>query len=300
MGSMAAASGSPVPRSGRCAGGTSRCTPPRSPSTAAIAVVPVALLAIWLTALVAGADRVRRLTSYAVEALPTAIGAPRAVAALVEAGLELTPLLALAALLPASLYGEGLRRAFVSVALPRAERVAWSAGAAGCCCCRCSPPAPACCCRSCWRCRSTTRLVRQGGWIGALGVVLSFLAVWLVLTPVLIWVFRVVGPGRAGLALHRCWSARSPRRTSPASCTASCCSARSRSTWACRSAASTEIGGGVAVAALALPVPRDRAGRLRRHPGPVPLARRPARPAGLRAAEALTGRGCAGARLPAA
>ncbi|RQX32372.1 hypothetical protein DLJ57_19985 [Micromonospora chalcea] len=40
----------------------------------------------------------------------------------------------------------------------------------------------------------TTRLVRQGGWIGALGVVLSFLAVWLVLTPVLIWVFRVVGP----------------------------------------------------------------------------------------------------------
>ena len=43
----------------------------------AIAVVPVALLAIWLTALVAGADRVRRLTSHAVEALPTAIGAPR-------------------------------------------------------------------------------------------------------------------------------------------------------------------------------------------------------------------------------
>ena len=32
----------------------------------AIAVVPVALLAIWLTGLIAGADRVRRLTAYAV------------------------------------------------------------------------------------------------------------------------------------------------------------------------------------------------------------------------------------------
>ena len=36
----------------------------------AIAVVPVALLAIWLTSLIAGADRVRRLAGYAVETLP--------------------------------------------------------------------------------------------------------------------------------------------------------------------------------------------------------------------------------------
>ena len=42
-------------------------------------------------------------------------------AALVGAGLGLTPLLALASLLPASRYGEGLRRAFVSVADPRGE-----------------------------------------------------------------------------------------------------------------------------------------------------------------------------------
>ena len=38
-----------------------------------IAVVPVALLAIWLTGLVAGAARVRRLTAYTVDALPTAV-----------------------------------------------------------------------------------------------------------------------------------------------------------------------------------------------------------------------------------
>lgn len=160
----------------------------------AIAVVPVALLAIWLTGLLAGADRVRRLTSYAIDTLPTEIGAHRAVAALVEAGLGLTPLLALASLLPASLYGEGLRRAFVSVAEPRAESGALVGWRGRLLLLPLLAPAPALLLSILLALPLTTRLVRQGGWIGALGVVLSFLAVWLVLTPVLVWVFRVVGP----------------------------------------------------------------------------------------------------------
>src|SRR3954470_4824693 len=92
---------------------------------AGIAVVPIALLAIWVTGLIAGADRVRRLTGHTIEALPAAIGAPRALAALIEAGLHLTPLLALASLLPATLYGEGLRRAFVSLRDPGEALVGW-------------------------------------------------------------------------------------------------------------------------------------------------------------------------------
>ncbi|MFC8850869.1 MULTISPECIES: YhjD/YihY/BrkB family envelope integrity protein [unclassified Micromonospora] len=160
----------------------------------AIAVVPVALLAIWATGLVAGADRVRRLTSYAIETLPTDIGADRAVAALVAAGLGLTPTLALAALLPASLYGEGLRRAFVSVAAPRepgGSLVGWRGRLL---LLPLLAPAPALLLSILLALPVTTRLVREGGWRGALGVVLSFLGVWLVLTPVLMWVFRVVGP----------------------------------------------------------------------------------------------------------
>ncbi|QGN50203.1 hypothetical protein GKC29_27545 [Micromonospora sp. WMMC415] len=158
----------------------------------AIAVVPVALLAIWLTALVAGADRVRRLTSYAVETLPDEIGAPRAVAALVEAGVNLTPWLALASLLPASLYGEGLRRAFVSVAQLRngESLVGWRGRLL---LLPLLAPAPALLLSILLALPTTTGLVREGGWVGALGVVLSFLATWLVLTPVLMWVFRVVG-----------------------------------------------------------------------------------------------------------
>ena len=54
-----------------------------------IAVVPVALLATWITGLIAGAERVRRLTGHTIEALPTAIGAPRALSALIDAGIEI-------------------------------------------------------------------------------------------------------------------------------------------------------------------------------------------------------------------
>ncbi|BCJ57921.1 YhjD/YihY/BrkB family envelope integrity protein [Micromonospora endophytica] len=159
----------------------------------AIAVVPVALLAIWLTTLVAGAERVHRLSAYAIEALPDAIGAPGAVAALVEAGVNLTPWLALAAVLPASLYGEGLRRAFVSVAAPRSDEhlVGWRGRLL---LLPLLAPAPALLLAILLALPTTTGLVQRGGWVGVLGVVLSFLAVWLVLTPVLLWVFRVVGP----------------------------------------------------------------------------------------------------------
>ncbi len=158
-----------------------------------IAVVPVALLAIWLTGLVAGAARVRRLTGYPVAALPDALGADRALAALVDAGLTLGPGYALAAVLPATLYGEGLRRAFVSLAAPGEPLVGWRGRllllpllAA----------APALVLALLAVMPLATNLVTRGGWVGALGVVLSFLTTWLVLTPVLVWVYAAVAPGR--------------------------------------------------------------------------------------------------------
>ncbi|HET9518209.1 MAG TPA: YhjD/YihY/BrkB family envelope integrity protein [Actinoplanes sp.] len=158
-----------------------------------IAVTPVALLAIWLSGLAAGADRVRRLTAYTVEALPDAIGADRALAALIDAGLQLTPAFALASLLPASLYGEGLRRAFVSLRDPGEPLVGWRGRllvlpllAA----------APALLLALLMALPLASRLWTRGGWWSVAGVVLSFLAAWLVLTPVLVWVYRAVAPGR--------------------------------------------------------------------------------------------------------
>ena len=201
-----------------------------------IAVVPVALLAIWLTGLVAGAARVRRLTAYTVDALPTAIGADRALAALIDAGLQLTPVFALASLLPASLYGEGLRRAFVYLRDPGEPLVGWRGRI------RVLPllaAAPALLLSLLMALPTASRLWVRGGWWSVAGVVLSFLAAWLVLTPVLIWVYRAVAPaGRSGS--RRCWWGRSPPRTFPASCTGSCCSAHCRWISACRSGGSPE------------------------------------------------------------
>jgi membrane protein len=160
---------------------------------AGIAVVPVALLAIWITGLAAGADRVRRLTGRTIEALPDAIGAPRALSALIEAGLQLTPMLALASLLPATLYGEGLRRAFVSLGEPGEALVGWRGRILWL---PLLAAAPALLLALFLALPVTSSLWVRGGWYAVAGVLLSFFAAWLVLTPVVIWVYRGVAPGR--------------------------------------------------------------------------------------------------------
>jgi membrane protein len=160
---------------------------------AGIAVVPVALLAIWLTGLAVGADRVRRLTAHTIAALPDAIGVPKALSALIEAGLHLTPLLALASLLPATLYGEGLRRAFVSLRDPGEALVGWRGRLLWL---PLLAAAPALLLAMFLALPLTSGLWIRGGWYAVGGVVLSFLAAWLVLTPVVIWVYRYVAPGR--------------------------------------------------------------------------------------------------------
>jgi membrane protein len=156
-------------------------------------VVPVALLGIWITGLVIGSDRVRRLTGHTIAALPDAIGVPRALAALIDAGLHLTPLLALASLLPATLYGEGLRRAFVSLNEPGEPLVGWRGRLLWL---PLLAATPALLLAMFLALPVTSRLWIRGGWYAVGGVVLSFLAAWLLLTPVVIWVYRYVAPGR--------------------------------------------------------------------------------------------------------
>lgn len=160
---------------------------------AGIAVVPVALLAVWITGLVAGAARVRRLTGQAIAALPDAIGAPHALSRLIDAGLHLTPVLALASLLPATLYGEGLRRAFVSLREPGESLVGWRGRVLWL---PLLAASPALLLALFMALPVTSGLWVRGGWYAVAGVVLSFLAAWLVLTPVVVWVYRGVAPGR--------------------------------------------------------------------------------------------------------
>jgi membrane protein len=160
---------------------------------AGIAVVPVALLGVWITGLILGPDRVRRLTGHTIAALPDAIGVPRALAALIDAGLHLTPVLALASLLPATLYGEGLRRAFVSLNEPGESLVGWRGRLLWL---PLLAATPALLLAMFLALPVTSGLWIRGGWYAVGGVVLSFLAAWLLLTPVVIWVYRYVAPGR--------------------------------------------------------------------------------------------------------
>jgi membrane protein len=126
--------------------------------------------------------------------LPGEIGADRALAALVDAGLQLGPVYALAALLPATLYGEGLRRAFVSLSRNGGRNetlVGWRGRA------KVLPllaAAPALLLALLSAMPLATNLVTRGGWIGFVGITVSFLITWLVLSPVLIWVYRAVAP----------------------------------------------------------------------------------------------------------
>lgn len=78
---------------------------------AAISVVPLLLIAIWLAGLVLGPDTVARLVSTVAGYVPEPIGIRSALHALTDAGSRLGLMSVLAALIPATTYGEGLTRA---------------------------------------------------------------------------------------------------------------------------------------------------------------------------------------------
>ncbi|WP_170977926.1 YhjD/YihY/BrkB family envelope integrity protein [Blastococcus sp. CCUG 61487] len=92
---------------------------------AGIAVVPLLVLSFSLTAWLTSAERVRELGNRVAELLPPELGAPDAVARLVDAGVGLSPLQGLLALLPMSLYGEGLRRALLRFSAQEEAMTAW-------------------------------------------------------------------------------------------------------------------------------------------------------------------------------
>lgn len=79
---------------------------------AAIGFVPLLLLAVYLAGLIAGDGMVRSLADGLAALLPPGLGARSAARFLSESGTRLGALPALGALVPASLYGEGLVRAF--------------------------------------------------------------------------------------------------------------------------------------------------------------------------------------------
>lgn len=162
---------------------------------AGIALVPTVLVAVWLSAQLVGDDRMVELGRSLADALPDALGAPRIAEATIAAGLRLPVVVALAVLIPATFYGEGLRRAFVSLIDAKDTLIGWRGRllvlplfAA----------APVLLLAVLLVTPTLARLFGEGGASVLLGIVLSFLTDWVVLSLTLTWVYRVVSPVRPG------------------------------------------------------------------------------------------------------
>jgi membrane protein len=162
---------------------------------AGIALVPTVLVAVWLSAQLVGEDRMLDLARSLAAALPDELGAPQAAEATIAAGLRLPVVVALAVLLPATFYGEGLRRAFVSLTDIRDTLIGWRGRLAVL---PLFAVAPALLLAVLLVTPTVARLFGEGGASVLLGIVLAFLTDWVVIWFTLTWVYRVVSPVRPG------------------------------------------------------------------------------------------------------
>lgn len=163
---------------------------------AGLGIVPWLLLAVWGAALISSPATVAAYLADLRLLVPPEMGARPVWDALVRAGLDLGPWGALVTVLPATFYGEGLRRACLRLA-PRHDRfTGWRARLALLPLVLAVPvialgvfaSAPL-----------MGELARAGGAGGTLGwIVVAFHVSFVALGAVIAWGFRVVAPGRLG------------------------------------------------------------------------------------------------------
>ncbi|RBY82799.1 YhjD/YihY/BrkB family envelope integrity protein [Blastococcus sp. TF02A-26] len=163
---------------------------------AGIAVVPLLLVAVRLTGWLVGTDEVSRLTDGLTAILPEQLGAPGVVRDLVDAGLGMDVVGLLLALLPISLYGEGLRRALLRFSRREDTLTGWRGRLLG------MPlvlVTPLLLYPLLLAADGMATLDAEPGAGAALGqFALGYYSVLFVLTVPLAWGFRVVAAGRPG------------------------------------------------------------------------------------------------------
>ncbi len=158
---------------------------------AAIATIPGLFVALRIGALLAGRGAVLDLAGHLAAALPAELGAPHVAVALARRAVDLTWWRTAVAVLPATLYGEGLRRAFARLTGSEERFAGWRGRLA---LLPVLAAAPALLLVLLAVSPKVGELSGSGPWGDLAGVVLAFTADWLLMSAPLVWVFRVVAP----------------------------------------------------------------------------------------------------------
>ena len=162
---------------------------------ATVGVVPLLLLSLFLAGQVAGEQMVRMLADSLAGLLPDRLGAREAARFLSSAGTSMSPLAALAALVPASLYGEGLVRAFDRLSV-RPGRRRSARGRVGSLVV--VAMSPVLLLGGMAAARALTQVLGDGTVDRLLGVYFAFLVLWITITPVLVFTYGGLSTQRPG------------------------------------------------------------------------------------------------------
>lgn len=160
-----------------------------------IGLVPLALSSLWAVGALVGHQTVTDAMEAAIGGLPGGHGTPEALRTLTSVALSMSWVQALVVLFPASLYGEGLRRAFVQMSAAPDTLTGWRgrAGLIGV-----AAVAPFLVLAVLATAHYVGPLYAGGGWSLVWGVVVAFHVVWLAVSTALLGVFALIGPGRIG------------------------------------------------------------------------------------------------------
>ncbi len=161
-----------------------------------IGLVPLALVSLWAVGHLLGAGAVLGAMEAAAGGLPAGHGTPEALRTLTRTAVSMPWWRALFVLFPASLYGEGLRRAFLQLSGVPDRLTGWRgrAGLLGV-----AVVAPFLVLVVLAAAPLVGPMYARGGWWLVLGVVIAFHVVWVTISSALVALFRFVAPGRLGV-----------------------------------------------------------------------------------------------------
>lgn len=157
-----------------------------------LGVVPLVLVSLRLAAALVGPDTVAAAVDTALTGLPSGHGTPQALRTVTATAVAMSPLQTLAAAVPATLYGEGLRRAFRQLAPHGGERFTGWRGRLGLLPLLAAAPLLVLAVLA----AAPVVAPRYARGDLAVGVLLGFHVTWVVVSVALVAVYRFVGPGR--------------------------------------------------------------------------------------------------------